>query len=495
MEAWKRSVKEKKKEKLTKKQWLTLIAIGSVHFCGAICISLQAPFYPQEAEKKNATATEYGLVFGSFEFIAFFSSPFLGKYINYIGVKTTLNAGMLLAAASTISFGLLDMVESHDAFIGLSFFLRMAESLGSTAALVSAFSITAAVFPDSIATAFASLEVFYGVGYIVGPTLGGLFFSWGGYKLPFIVMGIAMIFGNIFVFLVLPPVENNVSDIRQVSTKGVLRVPGVILDSLTVVCTAISMGFIAATLEPHIRIFELSPISNGLMFVISGGTYAIFAPIVGRICDHWVYPKRVLSFGAIFIVFSYVLIGPLPFVGIPKTLAVCITGLVIHGLALSALMVPTFMDSICSAVAAGFPDDLSTYGIISGLWSSSFALGAFIGPSISGYLFDLVGFQYGSIFVMVVHFALFIGITIFISMEKKKQIVPPKRVRLLSHVPGSSSEEEYLNPKLTDTWEAKITSDCKTYRGAGKPVEQARLTISQEDLEKTAKTLNESLNV
>ncbi|XP_073984794.1 uncharacterized protein [Rhodnius prolixus] len=89
-----------------------------------------------------------------------------------------------------------------------------------------------------------------------------------------------------------------------------------------------------------------------------------------------------------------------------RTLSLCIIGLVIHGFGIAGLMVPTFIDSICSAIAAGFPDDLSTYGVISGLWSSSFALGAFVGPSVSGYLFDVVGFQYGTFFVISTHLLL-----------------------------------------------------------------------------------------
>lgn len=34
--------------KFTKRQWLTLIVISIADFCNAICVSLQAPFYPQE---------------------------------------------------------------------------------------------------------------------------------------------------------------------------------------------------------------------------------------------------------------------------------------------------------------------------------------------------------------------------------------------------------------------------------------------------------------
>ena len=31
----------------------------------------------------------------------------------------------------------------------------------------------------------------------------------------------------------------------------------------------------------------------------------------------------------------------------------------------------------------GFPDNLSTYGMVSGLWMASFSLGSFVGPSVS----------------------------------------------------------------------------------------------------------------
>lgn len=34
--------------RFTKRQWLTLIVISIADFANAICVSLQAPFYPQE---------------------------------------------------------------------------------------------------------------------------------------------------------------------------------------------------------------------------------------------------------------------------------------------------------------------------------------------------------------------------------------------------------------------------------------------------------------
>lgn len=53
----------------------------------------QAPFFPQEAEKKGANATEYGLVFGVFELIVFMISPIYGQYLNKIGPKVSHHVG------------------------------------------------------------------------------------------------------------------------------------------------------------------------------------------------------------------------------------------------------------------------------------------------------------------------------------------------------------------------------------------------------------------
>lgn len=49
---------------------------------------------------------------------------------------------------------------------------------------------------------------------------------------------------------------------------------------------------------------------------------------------------------------------------------------------------------------SGMPDGIETYGMISGLWTSTFALGAFIGPSASGALYDTIGFRESTNFII-----------------------------------------------------------------------------------------------
>lgn len=53
--------------------------------------------------------------------------------------------------------------------------------------------------------------------------------------------------------------------------------------------------------------------------------------------------------------------------------------------------------------AHGFPNNFETYGLISALWTSSFALGAFIGPSLGGILLDNINFRNASMFIVILN--------------------------------------------------------------------------------------------
>ena len=71
----------------------------------------------------------------------------------------------------------------------------------------------------------------------------------------------------------------------------VLKIPGVLLAACAIVATSMSIGFLQATLENHLRIFNLNNILFGFMFVINGGFYAITAPLWGWFCDRSATPK------------------------------------------------------------------------------------------------------------------------------------------------------------------------------------------------------------
>jgi MFS family permease len=61
-------------------------------------------------------------------------------------------------------------------------------------------------------------------------------------------------------------------------------------------------------------------------------------------------------------------------------------------------------------------------GLVSGLWTSVFAFGAFIGPSVSGALYDAIGFRQSVYFIIIWHAitALVFVCFLFSSSRRKK---------------------------------------------------------------------------
>ncbi|EZA49851.1 hypothetical protein DMN91_006491 [Ooceraea biroi] len=388
----------------SKRQWLTLIVISIADFANAICVSLQAPFYPQEAEKKGASPSEYGLVFGIFELVVFIISPFYGQHLNRIGPKLLFNGGILTTGTCAIFFGLLDKVDGHYPFIILSFLIRIVEAMGNAAFLTASFAIIAKEFPNNVAITFASLETFFGLGLIVGPTVGGALYQVGGYTTPFVVLGSALFLAAVSTAFILPVHNDNDQDAHNNGgVTRVLKIPGVLIASMSIIVTSMSIGFLQATLEPHLRQFSLSPVILGLMFVINGGTYAITAPAWGWLCDKYWHPKIATIAGCVLVMIGFSLVGPAPFIPSTTILWMTILGLVIHGLGMAAQLVASFTDALRTSVSYGFPNNLETYGLISGLWTSTFALGAFIGPSVAGILLDNIGFRNASMFIVLLH--------------------------------------------------------------------------------------------
>lgn len=397
----------------TRKQWLTLIVFSIAQFFNAVCVSLQAPFYPHEAELKGATATQYSFVFGIFELVVFIVCPIYGQFLDRIGVNFLNNAGIFTVSVSCILFGFLNRMNGTTMFLAFSFIIRIVEALGNAAFITTAFSIIAQEFPLNVASAFATLETFFGLGLIAGPTVGGALYELGGFTLPFVVLGSVLLVASATVWCFLPEEGVGTRPISEHSVISLLKNPKIALAAFTTMSASISIGFLQATLEPHIRPLDLSPIEIGLIFVLNGFSYAVAAPIWGRLCDRCLPERGVTIIGSIIVALAFLLVGPSPLLPIKNSLPLCICALVVHGIGFGAELVATFSGPQKDVIEAGLPDDITTYGLVSGLWTASFALGAFIGPSIAGVLFDNIGFGWGTTCVACLH--IFVAIITCIS--------------------------------------------------------------------------------
>ena len=103
--------------------------------------------------------------------------PLIGPRLHRWGAKRTFHLGIFITGSCAILFGLLDVVQGRAWFIGLSLLVRAVEAVGNSCFLTSAFSIIANEFPDRVGSMFAILETFFGLGLILGPTIGGALYQ------------------------------------------------------------------------------------------------------------------------------------------------------------------------------------------------------------------------------------------------------------------------------------------------------------------------------
>ncbi|XP_054156784.1 MFS-type transporter SLC18B1-like [Oppia nitens] len=384
------------------KQILILILLAYGNFWVAACVSLQAPFFPKEAESKGATPTQYGLIFGIYELCIAITSPLFGKMIASVNPILLSEIGLFIAGLSTVIFGLLDQLPAGTPFITACFAVRIVEGISAAAFMTASYVIMAKEFCDRIATTFSLLETCFGLGLILGPTLGGAFYQLGGFLLPFVILGSFLLLGGVFTFILMPKTVE-VSQQKSGNLWKFISDPGILLDALAITTSLNFIGFNAATLEPHLRRFNLSPIIMGCIFVISGGIYAITTPIWGRLCDKGFNPKKLCLFGSILSLVGFTFIGPLDFIAIEPQLWLVITSLVFIGLGIASKLVTAFISALHDSIhRRGFPDDISTYGLVSAMFFCACSIGAFIGPTLGGFLLETIGYRKSTLVILVI---------------------------------------------------------------------------------------------
>ena len=77
------------------------------------------------------------------------------------------------------------------------------DGMGDAAAWGAIISIMMKLYPDKVATIMSWTEMAFGLGYSIGPAIGGALYDLGGFKLPFITVGsIALVMAIALIFLI-----------------------------------------------------------------------------------------------------------------------------------------------------------------------------------------------------------------------------------------------------------------------------------------------------
>uniref|UniRef100_A0A8C0SKW6 Solute carrier family 18 member B1 n=1 Tax=Canis lupus familiaris TaxID=9615 RepID=A0A8C0SKW6_CANLF len=348
---------------LSREQFFVLISAASINLGSMMCYSILGPFFPKEAEKKGVSNTVTGMIFGCYALFDLLASLVFGKYLVQIGAKFMFVAGMFVSGGVTILFGVLDKVPEGPIFIAMCFLVRMADAVSFAAAITASFSILAKAFPNSVATVLGSLEIFSGLGLVLGPPLGGFLYQSFGYEVPFIFLGCIVLLMIPLNMYILP---NYDSDPGEHSFWKLITLPKVALIAFVINSLSSCFGFLDPTLSLFVlEKFNLPAGYVGLVFLGLASSYAISSPLFGLLSDKMPHLRKwFLVWGNIITAGCYMLLGPIPVLHIKSE--------------------------------NGFEEGLSTLGLVSGLFSAMWSVGAFLGPTLGGFLYEKIGFEWAA---------------------------------------------------------------------------------------------------
>lgn len=394
-----------------------LLMVGSAAFLETVLSTALYPFFPQEAGKKGANVTIVGIIYGCFSVTQLVSSLLIGKLVPCVGAKVLFITGVLISGVCTVMFGLLDKAPSGTAFIALCIVIRCLDGFGTASADTMCFLYMATAFPNNVATMLGMVEIFNGVGMLLGPPLGGLLYDAWGYEVPFVALG------SMLLLLLLPlslgVLPRDVTESDPESSKGgyvkLLRVPTIAIMSLLVCTTAASMSFLRPTMTIFLHTeFQMPPGKIGLVLLGFACSYAIFAPLLGFLSDSFPAVRKVMMTAGVTICsLCFQMLGPIPLLHIKSQVWLLVLVLVIMGICLGSTLVPAYSIILESAHTVGFADNAATLGLVSGLFTSMWCLGECVGPVFGGLILRVLPFpwaasvQGGILFVVAVVMLIF----------------------------------------------------------------------------------------
>lgn len=381
--------------RLSREQAFVLVSAASMNLGCMMSYSILGPFFPKEAEKKGASNTMIGMIFGCYALFELLASLVFGKYLVHFGAKFMFIAGMFISGGVTILFGVLDQLPEGPIFIVMCFLVRIVDAIGFGAAITASSSILAKAFPNNVATVMGSLEVFSGLGLVAGPPLGGVLYQSFGYEVPFILLGCIVLLLIPLNLCILPSYE---SDQSQQSFWKLVTLPKVGLTAFVIISLSSCFGF----LDPNLSLvimekFGLSAGYVGLVFMGLSLPYTISSPLFGLLSDKMPNLRKwFLVFGNLITAGCYMLLGPVPIFHIKSRLWLLVLVLVVHGVSAGMSIIPTFPEMLSCAYENGFEEGIGTLGLVSGLVSAMWSIGAFMGPMLGGFLCEKIGFEWAA---------------------------------------------------------------------------------------------------
>jgi MFS transporter, DHA1 family, tetracycline resistance protein len=360
------------------------------------------PILPLYAEHFGATADDAGYLIAVFSLMQFLFTPVLGSLSDRIGRKPVLALSVLGSAGAFLMMG-----SAHA--LWMLFAGRVIDGItGGNISTAQAY-ISDITPPEQRAKGLGVIGAGFGVGFVVGPMLGGIAAQFGP-RVPFFVAAALALMNSVAIWTLLPETR----DIRRSQhmahmTRGMVRQvlwqKGVALPIALYVVAVLAMSMIYATFALFLKDrFDLTERGTGFAFAGLG--------VIGVVCQLKLIGPAVRRFGE-------VRLSQITLISAAVTLAM--VGLLKDGWAIAGALVlygiaNSFINTVILAIVSRrSPDDMQGRSI--GVTQGAAALSRAVGPAVAGKMFHHLGA--GAPFLGAAAVALAAGVTAVLFLPRE----------------------------------------------------------------------------
>jgi len=369
-----------------------LVVLFVTVFIDLIGFGIVLPLLPFYAEHFGANALLVGLLSTSFSLMQLLFAPVWGRLSDSVGRRPVILIGLLGSSISYLTFGLAPSLP-------ILFLSRILAGIAGANISTAQAYIADSTQPENRAKGMGLIGAAYGLGFTVGPAIGGILSQYG-YAIPaFFASALALAnFGAAWWLL---PESRNPSEQRHFTERGLnwqrlrtgLQHPELGIFLILFFISTFAFANLEATFAlMTARKFGFDARANGYLFAYIGVLITIVqGGLTGKLAKRF-GERRLISVGLFCMIFG---LGLLPYsVGLKSLLLVLVVLVGGHG---------STNPSISSLISQSASTE--DQGGILGVAQSLASLGRILGPIWGGFTFDAFGFQYpyltGSLFMAV----------------------------------------------------------------------------------------------
>ena len=396
----------------------SIILLIFMNMFSAMGYSIVAPLFPVLGKDFEISEALLGCIISTFAITNCITTPFVPKLCKRFSRIRLLYFATFFEATCTLSYSFLENIPSLSLFLIIVFSLRIIHGIFASFIITLVYSLACSLSDeDEIKSNLGYIEIGMSLGSSAGPLFVSIFYKIGGYKLPFLLLGL-FLYISVYLTKIL---ENEKLDKNEIEEEPsffkFLNNFDIILISGALILSMIAFTFYFPSLTNHLyEKYNLGVSSSSLFFSVPLLSYLIVVNFINLISKK-LGNFHSLSVGILVNVIGVYLIYPLP--PFPNNIIFIIIGLSLIGAGSLVFIFSLLELSRIIKTLSGNYDQNTINDIASAVNNLFTGIGDLLGPIIGGALSSHFSFKISCIFIFVIFSIFYILFHIFYSKDNK----------------------------------------------------------------------------